>query len=339
MIYKAVPVALASAFLLCYGLFPFFERVARKKGFVTNQISQKADKRQVPYVGGTGIFIGFSVVSLIVYNVFKLPINSRYLSLFLFASFLVYLFGLYDDFKELRPAQKLIGQCIAAIVLVGFLMRTQIIYINGVSNVIVSLFWVVFMANAFNLLDIIDGLAGSISLINIFVFFLFAVFTGNHFVVLITVCLLGSLIAFLRYNLPPAKIFMGDSGSQFLGFSQAAIAIALSFARDGREVSLVIPLVILAIPIFDLLFVVFMRMRQGKSIFLKSNDHFVFKMLQFGISKDMILKIMIMLSIITNSCALIIFLVSNIAGTVVFILVITMLFAFGIKLSRLGLNQ
>lgn len=337
--YKVILAVLSSAFVLCLWLLPVLEKLAEKKGLVTHQSPGKIDKRKVPYIGGPGMFLVFFTVCLSAYFMVPLAINYRQFCLFMFCSAIIVFFGFYDDVKELKPAQKLIGQSIGAVIFITFAMRTQIIYFSAFVNITLSLFWIVVMVNAFNLLDILDGLAGGISIINIFVFFLFGIFTNNHFVLLIASCLFGVLFAFLRYNLPPARIFMGDAGSQFLGFAQAVMAISLSFAPTGREVGLVIPLVILAIPLFDLLFVIFMRFRQKKSIFLKSNDHFVFKMLQFGISSRTILRLMIIISVLTNSCALIIFLVSNIFGAIIFLSVIGALILFGARLSRLEISQ
>ncbi|MFH1094271.1 MAG: MraY family glycosyltransferase [Candidatus Omnitrophota bacterium] len=337
--YKVILTVLSSAFVLCLWLLPVLEKLAKKKGLITHESPEKIDKRKIPYIGGAGMFMVFFAVCLGAYLTASLAINPRQLYLFLLVSAIIFFFGFYDDVKELKPTQKLIGQSIGAVIFITFAMKTQIIYFNSFVNIVLSVFWIVVMINAFNLLDILDGLAGSISIINIFVFFLFGIFTNNNFVILIAACLCGVLFAFLRYNLPPARIFMGDAGSQFLGFAQAMMAISLSFAPSGREVGLVIPLVILAIPLFDLLFVMFMRFRQKKSIFLKSNDHFVFKMLQFGISRQTILRIMIIMSALTNSCALIIFLVSNIFGAIIFCLVISVLVLFGVRLSRLEISQ
>ena len=264
--YKVLLTVLFGAFVLCLWLLPVLEKLARKKGLVTHQLSEKIDKRKVPYIGGLGMFLVFFAVCLGAYLTVPFAIEQRQFYLFMLSAVIIVFFGFYDDVKELKPAQKLIGQSIGAVIFVGFAMSTQIIYFNAFVNITLSLLWIVVMVNAFNLLDILDGLAGGISIINIFVFFLFGIFTNNHFVLLIASCLFGVLFAFLRYNLPPARMFMGDAGSQLLGFAQAVMAVSLSFAPAGREVGLVIPLVILAVPLFDLLFVIFMRLRQKKSI-------------------------------------------------------------------------
>lgn len=328
-----------SAFLSCYILTPVLGKFAQKRGYYSKPTPQKIDKRLIPYFGGISMFLIFSILYLGAMFVFHFSYDKSKIILFLFATGIIVLFGLYDDLREIKPLFKLIGQILGALVLVFFAQKTEIIYLTPFLNILISIFWTVIIINAFNLLDIMDGLAGGISLINIFTFLILGYFTHNNFVLLITSILLGVLVAFLLYNLPPAKIFMGDAGSQFLGFVQAAIAMSLSYARAGKEVGLVIPLVILALPLFDLFFVMLMRFRQKKSIFLKSNDHFVFRMLRLGISNTGILKTMLMLSLLANICALLIFSFSNMVGAIVFFVLIFSLFAFGFKLSRLRMND
>jgi len=328
-----------SACLLCYLLIPIFERFAKNNGYLTVPKPQKIDTRRLPYFGGVVMFCVFSLLVVGAYIIFHFEINFYKLIVFMLATSFIALFGLYDDIKELKPVYKLAGQCLGAFIFVLFCMRTEIIYLSPMLNIGISMLWIIIIINAFNLLDIMDGLAGGISLINISAFFLFGLFTNNHFVILIAPILMGVLVAFLRYNLPPAKIFMGDAGSQFLGFSQAVMAISLSFTKSGHEIGLVIPLVILAIPLFDLLFVILIRMHQKKLIYLKSNDHFVFRMLKAGISNSNILKVMLGLSLFTAICAMFIYRVSNIIGALIFFILIGVLFLFGMKLSSLKMSE
>ncbi|MFH1061672.1 MAG: MraY family glycosyltransferase [Candidatus Omnitrophota bacterium] len=328
-----------SAFGLCYFLLPLLEKFAKAKGFVTGPAPQKIDPRQVPYLGGIGMFSVFLILGFAFVRFPCFSIDLFGFCMFMLAAAIITLLGFYDDIKEMNPREKLAGQFLGAMLLIGFVMRTEIVYLNTFFNIVLSFFWIILLINAFNLLDILDGLAGGVALISTIVFLIFAVLTNNHFVILIAGLQCAVLIAFLKYNLPPARIFMGDAGSQFLGFSLAVMAISLSFAPTGHEIGLVIPLVILALPLFDMLFVIFVRFRQKKSIFMKSNDHFVFRMLKIGISKGSILRIMIILAIITNCCALVIFLGSNTLGLFMFLLVISIMCLVGMKLSRLEINE
>ncbi|MBU1044819.1 MAG: undecaprenyl/decaprenyl-phosphate alpha-N-acetylglucosaminyl 1-phosphate transferase [Candidatus Omnitrophica bacterium] len=337
--YHVIGLLFIITFFSCYFLLPFFEKFAKDKKFITSPAPQKIDFRSIPYLGGIAMFSVFLILGCVFAQFSCFSLNLFHFYMFMLAAAIIVLFGFYDDIREMNPREKLMGQFLGALILIAFVMRTEIIYLNPFFNIILSFFWIILLVNAFNLLDILDGLAGGVSLITTFVFFVFSVLTNNHFVLLISTIQCAVLIAFLRYNLPPARIFMGDAGSQFLGFSQAVMAISLSFAQTGSEIGLVIPLVILALPLFDMLFVIFVRLRQGKSIFLKSNDHFVFRLIKVNFSKKSILRIMLVLAIITNCCALLIFLVSNIMGLFVFILVISIMCLVGVKLSRLEISE
>ena len=327
------------AFLFSYLSIPFFERFARKKGFVTTTNPDKIDKRSVPYLGGLAIYLSTLAVSFAGHLVFPGMISASVFYPFIFSASLIAFFGFLDDVYELGPFKKLTGQFIGAAVFVFFSLKTEIIFLNEPLNVILSLAWIIMMINAINLLDIMDGLAGSISFLNIFSLLVLAIITRNYFAMVIAAPVLGALFAFLRFNFPPARIFMGDTGSQFLGFLQGALAIAMSYSTTGREAGLFIPMIIFSVPLFDMGFVVYMRLRQKKSIFLKSNDHFVFRMLKLGVPVQKILKMMILISVFTNCCAFLISRVSNTIGLIIFLPVIAMLFFIGIKLSQLDLSK
>ncbi|MBU2064215.1 MAG: undecaprenyl/decaprenyl-phosphate alpha-N-acetylglucosaminyl 1-phosphate transferase [Candidatus Omnitrophica bacterium] len=327
------------SFLACYLLTPVFRSFAQKKGYITALHPNKLDTRRLPYLGGIAIYISFLVV-VSGYYIFSNPdYGLNKLLIFIAPASLIVIFGLYDDIKELKPLYKFIAQCVAASILVISGIRTEIIFLNKFSNILISVVWIILITNAFNLLDIMDGLAAGIALISFTSFFLLGFLTGNVFVILICLVLAGAMLAFLRYNLPPASIFMGDVGSQFLGFCLAVISMDLSFSESGHEIGIVIPLMILAVPLFDLFFVIVMRLCQRKSIFLKSNDHFVFRMLKTGMSNNLVLKVMLLISIFTNLCAAIIYRASNVIGSLIFLLVMAALFSFGIKLSKLEMNK
>ncbi len=338
MLINIIIILFAGALLCAYLLIPVFEKFGRKKGYLTVPNPQKIDSRSMPFFGGLAMFCAFMVVLFAGYFLFNLPVDFSRLAYFFLASLVIVAFGFYDDLREVSPGFKLIGQGIGALILVFTVMRTEIIYLNYPFNIVLSILWFLIMANAFNLLDILDGLAGGISAVNLSAFLLFGFLTRNYFVMLMSAILLGAVVAFLKYNLPPARIFMGDAGSQFLGFFQAAMAISLSFAPSGHEVRLVIPLVILSVPFFDLLFVILMRIVQKKSIFFKSNDHFVYRMLKAGVSKSTVLKTMIILSLLTNVCAFLIMRLGNFPGLGVFFLLIIGIFLFGFKLSKMEMN-
>ena len=327
------------AFLLSYSLIPVFERNAVKRGYVTVCSPQKVDCRSLPYTGGLAMFLVFFLLSIGFSLLFPQYMLLDSIIYFLISTGVIVFFGAYDDLKEFSPWYKLLGQGIGAVLVTLFFVRTEIVFFPLWVNLGLSIFWIVLVINAFNLLDILDGLAGSVALINIVAFLCFGLYTGNNFVIVSSVVLLGGLTAFLRYNWPPARIFMGDAGSQFLGFVQAVMAISLSFSGPGHEVGIIIPLVILAVPLLDFFFVVMMRFIYKKPVFLKSNDHYVFRMLKYGVSNVNIVRIMGIFALISSGCAFIIYRVSNIVGILIFCVLIGMFFLIGIKLSRLEMDE
>ncbi|RKY36782.1 MAG: hypothetical protein DRP78_02805 [Candidatus Omnitrophota bacterium] len=323
-----------------YFFMPFSILFAQNKGLVTIPSQEKIDQRKISYLGGAVIccvFLTFSVLARF-FDLFYLGFSSTKFFIFIFCAAIIAGFGLYDDLKECGPFVKLAQQIFGALILSLFVLQTEISWLNNSFNVLLSVLCIVILINAFNLLDIVDGLAGGISLINMISFFILGILTGNYFVVLLTVILSAVLLAFLYYNLPPAKIIMGDTGSQFLGFIQVVIALSLCFSHSARQVSIIVPLLVLSLPLFDLLFVVLMRMQQKKSIFLKSNDHFVLRMLKTGICTGDILKLMFTISICTNFSALLAYYFSNISGIIIFFVPILAFLLFSVKLSKLEVD-
>ena len=129
--YKVILTVLSSAFVLCLWLLPVLEKLGREKCLVTHQSPEKIDKRKIPYLGGPGMFLVFFAVCLSAYLTAPLTINPRQFYLFMLCAAIIVIFGFYDDVKELKPVQKLIGQSIGAVIFITFAMRTQIIYFNA----------------------------------------------------------------------------------------------------------------------------------------------------------------------------------------------------------------
>ena len=191
--------------------------------------------------------------------------------------------GLIDDVvRELTPWIKGLGQLFAALILMGSGVRIEIAALPSVINSLLTLLWLVGMANAFNLLDIVDGLAATVAAVAALALAVAAAWAGQAPLVLLAMSLVGALAAFLMFNWSPARLYMGNSGSQWLGFTLGMLALAISYAPIGREVALATPLLVLGLPLFDLAFVVWMRLRNGRSPFHKSRDHFALRLLSTG---------------------------------------------------------
>ncbi|MBI4341285.1 MAG: undecaprenyl/decaprenyl-phosphate alpha-N-acetylglucosaminyl 1-phosphate transferase, partial [Candidatus Omnitrophica bacterium] len=191
--------------------------------------------------------------------------------------------GLVDDlWRELAPWVKGAGQVVAAMMLFGGGVRVEIVYWPAWFNGVVTLVWVVGLTNAFNLLDILDGLAATIAAVAALAFMILAVSSGQPHLAASAAVLTGALAGFLIVNWPPARLYLGDAGSQWVGFTLAALSLAIHYAPVGRETALGTPVVVLGLPVLDLAFVVWMRLRRGRSPFQKSRDHLALRWRAYG---------------------------------------------------------
>ncbi len=251
------------------------------------------------------------------------------------ASFILLVFGVIDDWRELSILAKFSVQIIAASLLVLFGVRTQIVYIGNLANIIITFIWVLGISNAFNHLDVVDGLAAGCAIIISLAFFVISFLSGDIKNAILVLALSGAILSFLIYNLPPAKIYMGNSGSHFLGFVLAAIALTIRYALLERKVALLSPLLILGFPIFDTIFLVLMRLKQGKLVFKKSDDHIALRFLKMGYSKVKTLKAMLSLCLFFCLCGIVVSQVSNQRGIATIAFVVLVIFVLTKKMGKI----
>ncbi len=291
----------------------------------------------VSYLGGPGIWLAFSLVCIAALWLYGLATKTAWG--IVLSSSLIVVFGLIDDYKkELTVSGKFLVQLIATILLILFGIRTRIIYIGLYGNLLVTFFWVLGITNAFNHLDILDGLAGGIAAISAAAFFLIAFSGGNISVAIYSLALIAVTLGFLRYNLSSAKVYMGNSGSHFLGFTLAAIAITISYAPLERKIALLSPILVLGLSIFDTSLLMFIRARKGRSVFKKSDDHFALKLLTQGYSHKQVLISMYLLGLFFSLSGVIINRVSNQTGIVILSVVILAGLIVGRKISRISMK-
>ena len=255
-------------------------------------------------LGGVGIACSFFIA--VAFAFFRLGIFDQRLAFVLLAFGLTFFLGLADDLLDLAPLKKLFFQTLIAIFLVAAGVKTHIYFLPGFVNSILSVFWFVSIMNAFNFLDILDGLASGISILCGATFLYIGYTTGNIVVGVLAAALLGSNLSFLRFNFFPAKLYMGDMGSLFNGICFAVMAILASYASVGSELALFAPLLILALPLYDLIFVIVMRLAGRKPIIKKSRDHFVLRLVDKGMSVPRIVFRMYFFNVIFNLVAVMI---------------------------------
>lgn len=204
--------------------------------------------------------------------------------------------GLWDDTKGLSPHGKLLGQTLIALGVscVPGLRATVFVHAPWV-HVAVTACWLVLMMNSFNLLDNMDGQTSVVSFLTGGALLVLALQTGQFFVAGMLLCLLGAVLGFLLFNLPPASIFMGDAGSMFVGYMLAMATILCSFINDATPVvhevmfPLVLPLIIFAVPLYDSLSVMAIRFHKGKPVLQGDRNHFSHRLMRLGMSDRMVL--------------------------------------------------
>lgn len=244
----------------------------------------KHQRAPVPYLGGLAIYLAF-LISL----TFTFDFRHDVLGIVL-AGTLVMMLGLIDDFGVLTPRVKLAGQLLAVFVLIKSGIRIEIATLPEWVDIALTVFWMVGIINAFNLLDIMDGLAAGIGVISATVLCIVAVMNGDHTISFMLAALIGSLLGFLRYNWSPASIYMGDAGAMFIGLMLGSLSMIGKYTEE-HSVSLLTPVLILGMPIFDTLFVMYIRFLRGLPIFLGSPDHMAIRLRHWGLSIQQVVLI------------------------------------------------
>ncbi len=198
------------------------------------------------------------------------------------------LLGLMDDWRALRPSWKMAVQLLICGLVAAFGLRITLFIPLPLVNWGVSVLWLLLIVNAVNIFDNMDGMAGGCGVAAAFLFFLIAALQEQYFVALLSGVTGGAVLGFLFFNWPPARIFMGDSGSHFIGYLLAVLGILTTYyspLTEGTPAALLIPLLILALPIFDFFAVIFLRLRQGTPIYQADNQHLSHRLIMTGLSQ------------------------------------------------------
>lgn len=291
----------------------------------------------VPSIGGISMGLSFIITCLFVSLVFK-NLSHNLIGVII-SSLIMLIFGLIDDWRELNVSAKLFVQIIASSVLILYGVRTNIVFIGTIPNVIITLVWVLAITNAFNLLDIMDGLAAGIAIIVSLSFFVISFLGSDAGIMILTLSLAGIITSFLIFNTPPARIYMGNSGSHFLGFILAAIAIMISYASLEKKIALASPLLILGLPIFDTMFLILIRISKKKAPFNKSNDHLALRLLALGCPKRKALLIILCLGLFFSLCGVILMRAASPLNLIIIILAILVGFVFTKRMSKVAIYE
>jgi UDP-GlcNAc:undecaprenyl-phosphate GlcNAc-1-phosphate transferase len=295
----------AFAFVLALITVPLADRFGRRFGFVDAVRPDKIHEKPVVRCGGVGIYMAFMLglgvcllgmrwggelpfvpesIRAITGN---LPLVGQRLVALLAGATILFATGLVDDRTPLRPLVKLALQILSAIPL---LMAG--IYINLFLEVewlgmLITVFWVVLLTNAFNLLDNMNGLSCGVACVCTLNFYLISRANGELFMMGMFALLFGSMAGFLRFNFPRARLFMGDSGSLFIGYMLAALSIMVTYYKVGipTQLPVIAPLLILGVPLFDTASVMYIRWRNGAPLMQGDQNHFSHRLVALGFSR------------------------------------------------------
>jgi UDP-GlcNAc:undecaprenyl-phosphate GlcNAc-1-phosphate transferase len=296
-------------YLLSLGLSAIFCAVFRRYGgrfgYVANPEQDRWHRTATPLGGGIAIYLSFLIVISLTFGIGSLS-QQPYMALLISASG-IFLLGLLDDFRKFRPQTKLLWQILAASFFISFGFSLQLTPWNTL-NFFLTLFWIVGIMNAFNLLDNMDGMAAGIALIALFFRFLIFVIDGNAQSSILCLIMMGALMGFLFFNFPRASIFMGDAGSLFIGFFTSTVVMTGGYPYTKAVVSvLLLPVLILLIPIFDTALVTISRMLSRRPIYLGGKDHLSHRLVAVGLSERKAVLLMYSISIISGSIAFVLY--------------------------------
>lgn len=329
------------AFALTMFLVPIVKLLAVHIGAVDKPNARKVHHKLMPRMGGLAIYAGFWIVVFTFY-----PFSQPLMGFFLGATMLVFI-GIVDDITDMPAKLKLLGQIIAAcIVTLGGIRIEFITNMFGEAGTMAlhllsapcTVIWIVAIINAVNLIDGLDGLAAGVSAISAITLAVCALINGQNNIALLAFALVGACVGFLIYNFHPASIFMGDTGSMFLGYTLAVLSI-MGAAKGVTFVSVFIPILALGIPIFDTLFAIVRRMMANKPIFEADKAHLHHRLMAKGLSHRNTVLLIYAISIGLSISAIIVNELTSERGFVVVVVVITILLVGANKLGILGTSS
>jgi UDP-GlcNAc:undecaprenyl-phosphate/decaprenyl-phosphate GlcNAc-1-phosphate transferase len=318
------------AFFSSFLFTPLMIKISRLLNVFDHPDKRKMHRVPTPLLGGVAIFIAFNlgVLSSMDYNV---PLKG-----IVYGGTIIFLMGLLDAFYPVSARYRLLGQILSCVILIvsGVYLR---IFPFLWLNFLFTLLWVVGITNALNFLDNMDWLASSLVMTTSAFFFILAYLSGNRWLGFLTVSLFASSLGFSFYNIPPAKIFMGDSGSTFMGFILAGIAVEGVWAQESSITGITIPVLILYILIFDMVLITVLRFAEGKVknfrewLEYTGKDHFSHRLVALGYSPVKAVGIILYLNIILGCIAVILYRLGNPLISLLTLLIVILVSAFYIK--------
>lgn len=305
-----IAAALVAAILIAFIATPVVKSLAEKVGAVdVPKDNRRMHNHPIPRMGGLAIFLGFLLSTLIF-----VPLSTAMQGMLL-GSVIIVILGIFDDIYALPALPKLVVQIAAALVAVLHGNVIQVIsnpnifsdnpyWVLGAWSIPVSVIWIVAITNAVNLIDGLDGLAVGVATISSLTMLVIAMLVSDSLVALMMAALAGSCIGFLPYNHNPAKIFMGDTGSTFLGFVLATVSIQGLF-KFYTIISFAVPFLMLGLPLFDTCFAILRRLSKGQNPMAPDRSHVHHRLIDMGFSQKQAVAILYVISAILGLSAVV----------------------------------
>lgn len=335
---------LAGSFGLSAVLTAVMRKFALRTGFVARPTADRYHRSVIPLGGGAAVFTTLSTVILAAIVVVKFLVVPGHLgwlaervpldpaafvarmdelgAIWLCAGVLLAL-GLWDDKKHLGPFVKLAIQCAVAIAAAALGdIRAEFFIESRVVTSVLSAVWIALIINAFNFLDNMDGASAGIAVIVSSILFTAAAISGQILVGGFALVFVGTLLGFLVFNFPPAKIFMGDAGSLVVGFFVALLSLRTTYyheANSGSWYPLFLPLVVMAVPLYDFVSVMLLRISQGKSPFVGDTQHFSHRLKRHGLTDTQTVLVLYLATLCTGLGATFLYQV-NLAGAILILI-------------------
>ncbi|MDD2627411.1 MAG: MraY family glycosyltransferase [Clostridia bacterium] len=317
-------IILVISFLVCYFSVPVSIKFAKKRGIIDNpnKDDRRVHKEPIPRAGGLAIIfsmfftLGFYMILSMFFD--EIKFDKQFIG-YLIGAFLIAVMGFLDDLKDLRAIEKLLFQILAATVV--YLAGTSVVGIKipfiynniidfGIFAYPITIVWIIGITNAVNLIDGLDGLAAGISSISSISLLVIFLVTGVPLeVIIITIALAGSTLGFLPYNFNPAKTFMGDVGSNFLGYTLSVISI-MGLAKGYTLLAIITPIIVLGVPVLDMVFAVVRRMIRKQKLTTPDKEHIHHKLLRTGLSQ--------------KQCVLILYGITSVLGIIAVVVTLRM---------------
>jgi UDP-GlcNAc:undecaprenyl-phosphate GlcNAc-1-phosphate transferase len=324
-----------AAFLLAVLATPAIRRAALGLGMVDQPAERKLHSKPVPLLGGVAIY------SAVIGSLLLFPDSKELVQLtgIVLGASGISLLGLWDDRFGLPPIVKLLAQVVAGVILIAVGIQVSL-PVPGWVNIALTLLWVVGITNAFNLLDNMDGLSSGVAAVAAAWIMLMAAINGQFLVGGLAAAVLGACLGFLIYNFNPAGIFMGDSGSLFLGFLMAVLGIKLRFPANVNWVTWMVPVLVLGVPVFDTALVFISRLRRRKNPFTTpGKDHLSHRLTRIGWTPREVVLLLYLAGCALGGIATFVSLSAPLSAYLIIAAVIVLALGAIVRLEQLGIAE